>query len=320
MTRYILNRLLYMIPIILGVAIFIFTILYFVPGDPAQIILGSEASQADIELLRESLGLGDPYVVQLGRYMRRVFLEFDFGTSYITGMSVAEQIVERLPRTVALGLIGMIMSMAAGIPLGIIAAVRQNGLGDRISMIVALLGVSIPSFWLALLLVILFSVKLKWLPAMGIGGAEYFIMPCIAQAVGGIGAMARQSRSSMLEVIRSDYIVTAHSKGLTEWEVITKHALPNALIPIITIAGSHLAVIFGGSVIIENVFSIPGVGSYMIDAVNNRDYTVIQGCVILLAIIFAVCMLLVDLTYAAVDPRIKAQYMKKKKRVVVTNG
>lgn len=314
MGRYIAKRILWMVPIILGVAIFIFTIMYMVPGDPAQIILGTDASAVEIAQLREDMGLNAPYIVQLGRYMKNVFLKFDFGNSYITGIPIRDELAVRIPRSVSLGFASMILSMLIGIPLGVIAAIRRNGWGDRISMIVALLGVSMPSFWLALLMVILFSLRLNWLPPSGIGGISYYILPCLAQAINGIGGQARQSRSSMLEVIRSDYVVTARAKGLTETEVITRHALPNALIPIITMAGGHLAHIFGGSVVIENVFSIPGVGSYMISAVNSRDYPVVEACVIFLAIVFAAVMLLVDLMYAYIDPRIKAQYAGKKRQ------
>lgn len=314
MTKYIVKRLLWMIPVVLGVTIVIFSIMHFVPGDPAVIILGTEATEAELEAKREQLGLSQPFMIQLGSYMKDVFLRFDFGNSYITNNSITKELLSRLPRTAFVGFVSMILMLIIGIPLGITAAVHQNGLGDRICMIIALIGVSVPSFWLGLLLVITFALKLGWLPASGIGGLQYYILPCIASAFGGIASLARQSRSSMLEVIRSDYVVTARAKGLSERKVIYGHALPNALIPIITVAGSHLAHIFGGSVVIENVFSIPGIGSYMVQAVNNRDYTVVTGSVIFLAVVFSLVMLLVDVVYAFVDPRIKAQYTSGKKR------
>lgn len=316
MTKYIVKRLLWMIPVVLGVTIVIFSIMHFVPGDPAVIILGTEATEAELQAKREQLGLSEPFMIQLGTYMKNVFLKFDFGNSYITNNSITKELLSRLPRTALVGFISMILMLVIGIPLGITAAVHQNGLGDRLCMIIALIGVSVPSFWLGLLLVITFSLKLGWLPASGIGGFQYYILPCVASAFGGIASLARQSRSSMLEVIRSDYVVTARAKGLSERKVIYGHALPNALIPIITVAGSHLAHIFGGSVVIENVFSIPGIGSYMVQAVNNRDYTVVTGSVIFLAVVFSLVMLIVDVVYAFVDPRIKAQYTggKKKKK------
>lgn len=314
MTKYIVKRLLWMIPVVLGVTIVIFSIMHFVPGDPAVIILGTEATEAELEAKREQLGLSQPFMIQLGSYMKDVFLRFDFGNSYITNNSITKELLSRLPRTAFVGFVSMILMLIIGIPLGITAAVHQNGLGDRICMIIALIGVSVPSFWLGLLLVITFALKLGWLPASGIGGLQYYILPCVASAFGGIASLARQSRSSMLEVIRSDYVVTARAKGVSERKVIYGHALPNALIPIITVAGSHLAHIFGGSVVIENVFSIPGIGSYMVQAVNNRDYTVVTGSVIFLAVVFSLVMLLVDVVYAFVDPRIKAQYTSGKKR------
>lgn len=316
MIKYVVKRLLWMIPVMLGVTVVIFSIMHFVPGDPAVIILGTEATEAQLMQKREELGLTEPFLVQLVTYMKNVFLHFDFGNSYITNNSITSELLARLPRTALVGFVSMVLMLLIGIPLGITAAVHQNGLADRVCMIIALLGVSVPAFWLGLLLVILFSLKLGWLPASGIGGFEYYVLPCVASAFGGIAGLARQSRSSMLEVIRSDYVVTARAKGLSERKVIYLHALPNAMIPIITVAGSHLAHIFGGSVVIENVFSIPGIGSYMVTAVNNRDYTVVTGSVIFLAVTFSLVMLLVDVVYAFVDPRIKAQYTggKKKKK------
>lgn len=314
MGRYILKRLLWMIPVVLGVTILIFSLMYIVPGDPALIVGGDGLTEAEYNEVREEMGLNDPYVVQLGRYMYNLFVKFDFGTSYTTSKSITGELMMRLPYTLIVGFSGMILSLAIGIPLGVIAAVNRNGWGDRISMVVALLGVSLPQFWTALLLVILFAVKLGWLPAQGIDTWTCYIMPAIALSFGGIAGQARQSRSSMLEVIRADYVTTARSKGLSEWEVIVKHALPNALMPIITLAGSQLAHIFGGQVALETIFSIPGIGSYLVNAINKRDYPVIQGSVILLAIVFSLVMLLVDLVYGFVDPRIKAQFAGGKKK------
>jgi peptide/nickel transport system permease protein len=311
MGKYIGRRLLWIIPILLGVTILIFSILYFVPGDPAQIILGTGASPAEVAALRADMGLDDPYLLQIGRYLKQVFFHFDFGKSYSTGIPVATELRNRLPYTVSLGITGMVIMMLMGIPLGIIAAVYRNSWGDRLCMMVAMVGVSMPSFWFALMLILLFALRLGWLPPFGIGGIQYYILPVLCLAFNGLGAQARMSRSCMLEVIRSDYMTTARSKGLAENEVLYKHGLPNALIPIITSSGSRLAHLFGGSTVIETVFSIPGIGSYMIGAINARDYPVIQGSVIFLAFVFALCMLLVDLCYAFVDPRIKAQYVKK---------
>ena len=235
-------------------------------------------------------------------------LHGNFGKSYINNTPITQELLGRLPRTLLLGVISIAIALLVGVPLGISAAVHQGSWMDNICMFIALVGVSMPTFWVALMLVILFALKLGWLPAMGIGGIQYYILPCIANSFGGIATQARQARSSMLEVIRSDYITTARAKGVSEHKVIYGHALPNALIPIVTVAGSNLAHMFGGSLIIEQVFSIPGIGTYMITAVNSRDYPVVEGCVIFLAITFSIMMLLVDLAYAYIDPRIKAQY------------
>jgi peptide/nickel transport system permease protein len=320
MGRYIIKRLLWLIPVVLGVCVLVFAIMYFVPGDPARIILGPGAAAEEIAKKRLELGLDDPFVLRLLRYMKEVFIQGDFGRSYVTSGVITQELLVRLPKTLTFGLAAMILSLVAGIPLGITAAVHRNGWGDRICMVIALVGISIPEFWLALMLVILFSLQLAWLPSFGVSQWTGYILPSLALSLGGMAGIARQSRSSMLEVIRSDYITTARAKGVSEHDVIYKHALPNALIPIITIAGSRLAQIFGGSVIIESVFSIPGIGSYMITAVNNRDYPVVEGSVILLAAVFSFIMVLVDLIYAYVDPRIKAMYVAKSKKRRVANA
>jgi len=259
------------------------------------------------------MGLDAPYIVQLLGYLNNVFLHFDFGSSYIQRTPVIVEMVERLPYTLTIASICIVLQTVIGTPLGIIAAINRNSWGDRISMFVALFGVSIPSFWVGMMLVLLFSVQLGWLPAYGIGGLEFYILPCVANVLPGIASQARQTRSSMLEVIRSDYIVTARAKGLSEQAVIFKHALPNALIPIITVLGNGFSMMLAGTIIIETVFAIPGIGTYMMNAINNRDYPVIEGSVIILAIVFSLIMLSVDLIYAFVDPRIKGQFAGKKR-------
>lgn len=304
-----------MIPIILCVAILVFTLMSFCPGDPAQIVLGSSATQEDIELMRETMGLNRPWIVRLGTYLRDAFLRFDLGESYLTKVSISDSITEYLPRTMMLTIITMLISVSLAIPLGVTAATHQGRWQDTVSMVFALIGVSVPSFWLALMLILTFSVNLNWLPAMGIGGIEYYILPAIAGSLGSLAALARQTRSSMLDVIRSDYITTARAKGVSEMNVITKHALKNALIPIITVIGTQFGKQLGGTMVIETIFGIPGMGQFIITGVNQRDYPVVQSGSIFLAIVFSLCMLGVDLMYAAADPRIKAQYSKKGKKV-----
>ena len=315
MGRYIIKRLLWMIPIILCVAILVFTMMTFCPGDPAAIVLGSSATEEDLNFMREQMGLNQPFLIRLGTYLRDAFLRFDLGKSYLTKASISDSIKEYLPRTMLLTIITMIISVGLALPLGITAATHQGRWQDTACMVFALIGISIPSFWLALLLILEFSVKHAWLPAMGIGGLEYYILPAISGSLTGVAALARQTRSSMLDVIRADYITTARAKGVSEWNVITKHALKNALIPIITVIGTQFGKHLGGTMVIETIFGIPGMGQFIITGVNQRDYPVVQSGAIFLAAVFSLCMLGVDLMYAAADPRIKAQYAKGGKKV-----
>jgi ABC-type dipeptide/oligopeptide/nickel transport system permease component len=314
MGRYILKRLLWMIPVILGVTILIFTLMYFIPGDPVKMMLGQDTTPAQIAAKRQELGLNDPYLVRLGKFVGAIVLHFDFGESWVYHTPVTTELLHRFPRTLTIAIICMLLQIFVGTPLGIIAAVNHNGLGDRLSMFIALFGISMPNFWIAMMLVLLFSVKLRWLPPYGIGGLEYYILPCIALSFPGIATQARQTRSSMLEVIRSDYITTARAKGMSENRILFRHALPNALLPVITIIGNGMGMLLAGAVVIESVFSIPGVGMYLVGGINSRDYNIVQSSVIFLAIAFTLIMLLVDLAYAFIDPRIKAQFAGRKRR------
>ena len=314
MLKYILKRILLMIPVILGVVILVFTLMQLTPGDPAQVILGPTATSEQIQALRDEMGLNDPFIVQLGRYLYQVFIKFDFGTSYISNISITNELMQRFPKTLIFAVAGMVLSLGIGIPMGVNAAVKQNSLADYGSMTLALIGTSMPGFWFALVLILLFSAKLGWLPAYGTGGIKYWILPIASTAFAGVTTMARQVRSGMLEVINSDYITMAKSKGVSKRNVIYKHALPNALIPVITVAGMSFGSSLGGTLIAETIFSIPGVGVYIVNAVNNRDYPVVQGGVILLAVAFSLIMLACDLLMAAIDPRIKAQITGGKKR------
>ncbi len=314
MGRYILRRLLQMIPVILGVTILVFTILYFIPGDPVRLLLGAEPTPAQVEAKREAMGLNDPYLVRLGKYVEGIVLHFDFGKSWIYNTPVTSELLQRFPRTLTIAVICMLMQICIGTPLGIIAAVNRNGWGDRISMFIAMFGISMPNFWLALMLVLFFSVKLGWLPPYGIGGLKFYILPCIANAFPGIATQARQTRSSLLEVIRSDYITTARAKGMSEMRILLRHALPNALLPVITIIGNGTGMLLAGTVVIEMIFAIPGVGWYLVGGIGNRDINVVQSSVIFLAIAFTLIMLLVDLAYAFIDPRVKARFAGQKRR------
>jgi len=313
MWKYIGKRLLQMIPILVVVAILIFTLMYFVPGDPIQILLGDSATPVQIEESRARLGLDQPYIVRLKNFVVDL-CHLDFGESYMTGTNVGRELVTRFPNTLILAVFCVAVSLVFGIPIGIHCALKADKLPDRVWLFVTMLCSSMPSFWLALMLVLLFALHLGWFPSNGIGGWKYFVLPIMANSIGSVAGIARQTRSSMLETIRSDFVTTARAKGLSEKAVIIRHALPNALIPIITIAGGHFGFMLGGTTVIESVFSIPGIGNYMLTGINNRDYPVVQGGIIYIAFAFAIMMLITDLVYAFVDPRIKAQYVSGKKK------
>lgn len=308
MGKFILQRCLFMIVVMIGAAFVIFTILYFTPGDPATLQLGTDASKEEIAALSAKLGTDKPYLEQLGTFMYNLFIKLDFGISWRLGKSVMGEFWERLPRTLIIGLFSMVLNMVIGIPLGIFSALNEGKWQDSVVMTITMIFVSAPAFWVALMMIILFALKLQWLPAYGVGSWVCYIMPIITSAIGPIAFNARQTRSSMLEVFRADYITTARSKGQKENVIVWRHMLPNALMPIITVIGGAFSSIIAGSPIIESVFSIPGVGAYLLHGINNRDYPIVRGCVVFFAFFTALCMLLVDLAYAFVDPRIKAQY------------
>ena len=314
MGKYIIKRILLMIPVVLGVAILVFTMMQLAPSDPAEVVLGTTATAEQKDAWREERGLNDPYIVQMGRYLGNVFFRFDFGTSYISNVSIRDELISRFPYTLVFAVSGMVLSLLIGIPLGVTAAVHQNSIVDYGSMTLALIGTSLPGFWFALVLVLLFSDKLGWLPPNGVGGIEYWILPIASTAFAGVTTMARQMRSGMLEVIHADYITMAKAKGVKKSSVIYQHALPNALIPVITVASMSFGTSLGGTLIAETIFSIPGVGVYITNAVTNRDYPVVEGGVLLLAVTFSIIMLVCDLLIANVDPRVKAQISGGKKR------
>ncbi|MDD3794568.1 MAG: ABC transporter permease [Lachnospiraceae bacterium] len=321
MAKYVIKRLLIMIPTLIAVGIIMFTLMNFVPGDPAQLALGSGThTAAEIELKREAMGLNRPFVVRLGEYVENIFFHFDFGTSLIDGTEIKWELMKRFPHTLKIAIFSILLTILVGLPLGIYTAMHANSVGDKISLFITLLFDCMPSFWTALLLVLLFSLKLGWLPSSGCTSLKYFILPTIANSLGGLAGFTRQVRASMLEVVRSDYVTTARSKGLPEKDVIYGHALPNALIPILTVVGMRFGSMLGGATIIEVVFSIPGIGQYLVNCINNRDYTASTGGIVFIAFTFALIMLLTDLLYAFVDPRIKAQYVSANKKRVKDNG
>jgi len=293
----------------IGVSIIIISMLHIAPGDPAVLIAGGEqASPEHVEEIRELMGFNDPFLVQYGRWLWNLVIHQDLGTSFVRPVTVMEEILVRFPTTFQLTVSAVLVSTAIGVPIGIISATKQYSLFDNVSMFIALLGVSIPGFWQGLLMILLFSVHLNWLPFGGLDGLRYFILPATTLGTGAAAMVARMTRSSMLEVIGQDYIRTARAKGQTERIIINKHALKNALIPIITVIGLQFGFLLGGAVIAESVFTIPGIGRLMLDAISQRDFSVVQGSAIFVALTFSIVNLLVDILYAFVDPRIKSQY------------
>lgn len=299
-----------MIPVMIGVVLLVFTIMYFTPGDPARNILGDYALQSDVDALRQKMGLDDPYFVQLGRYLYNLFFHLDLGNSYKNGLPVLKEILTYFPTTAHLATMGAITMLAFGLPLGIISGVKQYSLTDNLTTVIGLGVVSMPGFWLALMMSMLFSMKLNWLPATGWYGPAYWIMPSLSVGLGYLAQVMRITRSSMLNVIRQDYIRTARAKGQTEKNVIMHHALKNASVPIITQVGVYFGYLLTGSMVVEVVFSIPGLGKFIVDSIQSRDYAVVQGSVMFIAFVFSIVNLCVDLLYTALDPRIKSHYKK----------
>lgn len=307
MHKFILKRLILLVPVLLGVSLLVFAIMSFTPGDPAQLILGENAPAHAVEALREEMGLNDPFIQRYARFVGNA-VTGDLGRSYTSGRDVFDEIFSRFPNTLILAALGVIIAVAIGIPVGIISATRQYSMIDSGSMIFALLGVSMPNFWLGLMLILIFAVNFGVLPSGGYSDWSSLILPAITLGTGSAAIITRMTRSSMLEVIRQDYIRTARAKGVAENVVINKHALKNALIPIITVIGLQFGYLLGGAVLTETVFSWPGVGRMMVDAIRQKDTPTVLGTVVFLATTFSLVNLFVDLLYGFVDPRIKSQY------------
>lgn len=307
MWKFIAKRLVSMIPVLLGVTLIIYLIMSMAPGDPAKVILGEQATPEQIAELREEMGLNDPVLVQYGRYISGL-VRGDMGESYNSGLPCQVEIFARFPNTLRLATVAVTISVILALPLGVLAAVKQNTLFDGISMVIALIGISMPVFWLGLLLILAFSLNLGWFPSSGSEGLRSMVLPAITLGFSHMASIARITRSSMLEVIRQDYIRTARAKGVSEKNVITKHALKNALIPTITVVGLQIGAMLGGSVMTESVFAWPGIGRLMVQSINKRDIPMVLGCVIMFSVSFSIINLIVDILYGFVDPRIKSQY------------
>ena len=315
MWRYILKRLLYVIPVMLFCTFVVFGIMNVKPGDPGRTALGLDASQEAVDEYNHELGLDRPFLVRYADYMLHI-LQGDFGRSYFGGKEIWPTIKAFFPNTVKLSILSILFSVVIGLPIGVLSAVKQYSLADRTSTIVAMILACIPSFWLCLLLMMIFTVKLKWLPAFGTTGWKCWILPVIGLSAGAIGGLIRLTRSSMLEETRKDYVRTARSKGAKERTVIYVHALRNSLIPVVTSLGVRFSILIGGSVFVESVFAIPGIGRLIVSGINSGDTNIVVGCVVLISVCSVLINLFVDIIYAFLDPRIKAKYINtaKKKR------
>jgi peptide/nickel transport system permease protein len=306
MTRYILHRMATLIPVLFGVSVIVFSILKFVPGDPALQVGGLDASPEDLAAIRQQLGLDRPVHVQYLYFVGNA-LRGDFGKSIRSNRPVLEEMWSRIPNTVVLTAVAMIFAILLGTGLGILAAVRQYSLWDNLAMATAMLGISVPIFWLGLMLMLLFAVELRWFPTAGTGTALHLVLPALTLGAASAAIIARQVRSAMLEVLRQDYVRTARAKGLKPRKVILRHALTNALIPAVTIIGLQFGYLLAGAVVTETVFAWPGVGRLLVDAIKFRDFPVVQATILWLALIFSAVNLAVDVLYGYLDPRIKYQ-------------
>ena len=314
MWKYILKRLLMLIPVLLGVILIIFVLNEITPGDPARELAGDMASEEDVEQLREVLGLNRPFIVRFGDYVFGLVTRGDLGTSYQTKQPVLGEILDRFPTTLLLTALSTAFMVIVGVSLGVVSATKQYSLLDNICTVAGLIGISMPTFWQGLMMILVFSIYLDVLPASGFYGPQYWILPAFTIGTANAAQIMRMTRSSMLDVIHQDYIQSARAKGLSERTIIRKHALKNALIPILTVIGMNIGHLLGGAVVTESVFAIPGLGKYMIDAIKARNYPVIQGGVLVLAFSFSIITILIDVLYAFVDPRVKAMYKGSEKR------
>lgn len=307
MYKYIIKRLLMLILVFIGISFIVFSIVSFTPGNPGRLILGVNASEESVEQLNEELGFHNPFIIKYKDFLLNA-VQGDFGTSYRTGESVFQMILGRFPTTLKLAIIGILIAASFGIPIGIISAVKQYSILDGASMITALLLASIPGFWLGLILILVFCLKLNIFPVTGTETWMNFVLPSITIAAPSLAIIIRVTRSNMLEVIRQDYVRTAKSKGAKEARIIWKHCLRNTLIPVITIIGMDFGYLLGGTIIVEILFGMSGVGELMVKAIRMKDIPVIMASVTLLAAIFCILNLIVDIMYTYIDPRIKAIY------------
>ena len=310
MWKYITKRVLLMLPIILGVTLVVFTIMYFTPGSPGELLAGANPDQAVIDQINHELGFDQPFHVRYFNFLKGIVTKFDFGTSYTSQRPVLDEIMSRFPRTLTLAFFSMISTAVVGIAIGILSAVKQYSLLDYASTVVSMFFSSMPSFWIGMMLLLWIAMNFSWFPINGVASWKGYLLPCAALTFCNAAPLMRLTRSAMLETIRSDYIRTARAKGALEKRVIWKHAFKNALLPVVTNIGNNFRALLGGSVITETVFVIPGLGSYVITAIRSKDVPVVMGCTLFMSATFLVVILLTDILYAYIDPRVKAKYMR----------
>lgn len=310
MIHYLLNRLLQVIPVLLGVIIITFVLMYVIPGDPVVSMVGERYSEETIQQLRQEMHLDDPLPIQFFRYIVNV-IRGDFGNSFITGEPVIVLIMEKFPNTMMLAIGAMIFAIIIGLTAGILSSVNPGSFMDRGIMVIALAGISAPVFWVGLILVLVVGVILRWLPPTGFGGIEYLILPALTLGLRSAAYLARLTRATMLDELNKDYIRTARSKGLPKWKVFIKHAFPNTLIPVITVIGTDFGSYLSGAVLTESIFGWPGIGRLALDAILKRDFPLIQGTVLFMAIMFVMMNVLVDMLYGVVDPKIRLERSEK---------
>ena len=303
MSRFILRRVLLSIPTLFGVLVVAFLLLYVAPGDPVEAMIGERADSATIARLRAQLRLDDPLPTRFGHYVANA-VTGDLGQSYVTNRPITQDIRERFPKTLQLAGAAMLLATIIGITLGVLSARRPGGLVDRFALGLAYLGISFPVYWVGLLLILLFAVTLRWLPPSGYGSLRFLALPALTLGMRSIAFLARMTRSAMLEALSADFVRTARAKGLNEWVITLKHALRNALIPVITVLGLDFGAYLTGSILTETIFSWPGIGRYVVNAISRRDLPAIQGAVLFLSTVFVIVNLITDLAYAKADPRV----------------
>lgn len=308
MFKYILRRLFLVIPVLLGVTVIVFGIVSLTPGDPARIMLGENAPDAEVEALRVRMGLDQPPYIQYARWLGRM-VQLDLGRSVRSSRPVTAEIGQRIVPTIELAVLATLLAVAVGVPLGVVSATRRNSVVDHVATVLAFIGLAMPVFWQALMMIILFTIMLEWLPASGrFGGWQYYVMPVVALGTSAIASITRMTRGTMLETLTQDYVRTAKSKGLVRQKVVYQHALRNALIPVVTVIGLQFGGLLSGAVITETIFSWPGIGGLAVDAIRARDMPVIQGVVMVFAVMYALVNLVTDVLYAYLDPRLRTRY------------